>query len=34
MLKDEDLYEAIGVLSSELLIFAPRADASVFSGPR
>ena len=34
MLKDEDLYEAIGMLSSELLIFAPRADASGFRGSR
>jgi hypothetical protein len=34
MLRDEDLYEAIGMLSSELLIFAPRADASGFRGSR
>lgn len=34
MLKEEDLYEAIGMFSSELLIFAPRADASGFSESR
>ena len=32
--KEEDLYEAIEMFSSELLVFAPRADASGFSGSR